>query len=379
MPEPTAQQGVERSRPCARCHASTGTLTVRSEPLCRDCFIKYVATKLLKRLEMNKIRGGFHDAKKTLLIPITFDFSSISLLHALDQQLQKRAEDRRHAGYTLHLLYIDESCIREDSNLQDLLPLLRQRFPDYRSSIIKLEDCFSYDIDVEHRMAGQKGAAATEDLDNATRLRHILSCIPSATSKADIIEIVRRRLTAAFAKREGCDSILYGDSTTELAGRVLSETAKGRGGLLLSLTADNATIDGVSLSYPMRDLLQKELAVYCDITSPPLTPLIKAPETKPSTVSSKDVTIDGLMAQYFESVEENYPSIVANVVRTSSKLVAQSEVDGAQPCGLCRLHIDNGHWGGEQNGLEPSERPPGLQPRNSRLLCYGCARATEVP
>ncbi|RAL68532.1 hypothetical protein DID88_007259 [Monilinia fructigena] len=38
------------------------------------------------------------------------------------------------------------------------------------------------------------------------------------------------------------------------------------------------------------------------------------------SASSKSTTIDDLMAQYFESVEENFPSIVANVVRTSSKL-----------------------------------------------------------
>ena len=352
---------------------------VRSERLCKDCFLKYVGSKLIKRLEMNKIRGGFHEAQKTLLIPLSFDVSFICLLHALDQQLQKRLESGRHAGYTLHILCIDESCIREDSSIQKLLPLLKQRFPDYIYSVISLEDVFSYGIDLKSLSLKPNGADVYKEPNKAHYLRSLLLDLPSPTSKADVIEILRRRLTSAFAKQNSCNSILYGDSTTKLAERTLSETAKGRGGALPWLTSDNTAMDGVACSYPLRDLLQKELLLYANITFPSLMLLIVPTDSRAGTVSSKDMTIDGLMNQYFESVEENFPSIVANVVRTSSKLAPRSDMGCEQACDLCKLPINDVEWGSEQKSQAPVNLLDRNETQSQRYLCAGCARTLQTP
>ena len=69
----------------------------------------------------------------------------------------------------------------------------------------------------------------------------------------------------------------------------------------------------------------------------------------------KNSTIDDLTKAYFSGVEVDYPSIVANVVRTTSKLQARTLQDVEAHCELCDLPLE------------------GQAPERSRL-CYGCIR-----
>lgn len=323
--------------------------------------MRYVSTKVLKRLESNKIRGGFNDPQKTLLVPVSFGVSSITLLHVLDQHLQARREQGRHAGYSLHVLFIDQPMSTDQECPRDLRDLLMQRYPLHVYSTILLEDCADHGADAEK-----------SPVDKSMNLKDNFRSLPSASARTDFIDITRRQLITAFAKSHGCDTILFGDSTTRLAERTLSETAKGRGVSLPWLTTDGDS-SGINCIYPLRDLLRKELASYANVVSPPLTPLIiKSPAQV--SASSKDVTIDGLMTQYFESVEKDYPSIVANVVRTTGKLKPPANSEGCEKCSLCGFSIVGGTWGGEQGSaaFSQAETINGLGPDQS--LCYGCKR-----
>ena len=333
----------------------------------RECFTKYVVTKVLKRLEANKIRGGFKEPQKTLLLPVSFGASSITLLHILDQQLQNRAQQGRHAGYNLHVLFVEHSTVLEQLEVRPTMEFLNQRYPTHRYTTISLEDCFEYGVEFEPFWNGGE-----------TCLQHIISSMPSATSKTDFIDVARRRLIIAFAKKCGNDGILFGDSTTRIAEKTLSETAKGRGGALPWLTADGFT-KGIHCIFPMRDLLRKEITAYASMVSPSLTPLISDVSHKVSA-SSKDTTIDDLMSQYFESVEQNYPSIVANVVRTSGRLIPPETLEGRRSCSMCGDGMSTDLWGGEQQESMTAPQPADSNGRKTALaLCYGCARTALNP
>ena len=337
--------------------------------------MKYIATKVLKRLESNKLRGGFKDPQRTLLVPISFGVSSIVLLHLLDQQLKNRSEAGRHSGYSLHILCIDPSAVLEQASLHESLDVLKQRYPSHTYTIVSLEDCCEYGIDFHMPVFPDVMTDDHTALDKRTRLKHILSSLPSATSRVDMIEILRRRLIFTFAKVHACDSVLFGDSTTRLAERTLSETAKGRAFALPWLTADGSASDGTKFMYPLRDLLRKELEAYASLTSPPLTPLVSEIPSRTPT-SSKDATIDGLMAQYFESVEQNYPSIVANVVRTTGRLVPPSTSGGTNACGICGRSSADESWSGRQleSAVSQLSDSNGSGSAYGKLVCYSCAR-----
>ena len=326
-----------------------------------DCFQKYVVTKVLKRLDSTKSRGGFNDPLHAFLVPVSFGVSSMSLLHILDQLLQHRKDQGRHAGYNLHVLFINESSVSDCAFARETAEKLMQRYPLHAYTTVSLEDCATYS-DQTRKLPFEENQSLSE----------YVSSLPSATSRMDFIDIARRQLIIAFAKRHQCTRVLFGDSTTRLAEKTLSETAKGRGVALPWLTADGNSL-GLNYIYPLRDLLKKELVDYSKALSPPLTPLLSNTSTQTAT-SSKNMTIDGLMSQYFESVEKNYPSVVTNVVRTSDKLVPSVISEGSESCSLCNCPIVKETWGGDQGSAASLSVESFSELKTDPSLCYGCTR-----
>ena len=281
------------------------------------------------------------------------------------------------AAYELFVVYIDlflDPADRERSAV--LLEKYKARFPRHNYYSLGLEQALSLDaIDWKALNLTQPSTADTLN-PVAEKLHEIFASLPSSTSRADVITTLKIRLLVDVAKGNDCEGILFGDSTTRLAEKTLTETAKGRGFSLPWQVSDGMSPYGITFNYPLRDLRKKELVTFTSITTPPLTDLIihKEPSSHISA-SSKQTTIDDLMVQYFESVEENYPSIVANVVRTSSKLKPLTS-DDTTACGLCGLPVTEGTdgiygWGGDQNS---SSRPERLVEADD-ILCYGCSRS----
>ena len=117
----------------------------------------------------------------------------------------------------------------------------------------------------------------------------------------------------------------------------------------------------------MRDLLKKELVAYAAYATPqPLTDIVVPEKPVSTVVSAKNSSIDELMRGYFEGVEKSYPSIVANVVRTTAKL-QQRDTGGETSCALCGLPIISA--GGEDGFALKIVQRHGIQ------FCHGCARS----
>lgn len=330
---------------------------------------------------MNKIRGNFEDPPKTLLLALSFGISSISMLHILDKQLCNHFQRSGRTSYKLHILYVDQSPIIEHVDYQKAMEMLKERFPSHQYSSVSLDDVFDYNVTFDEMLLGPEPLEnQNTKLEKNDRFKNLLSRLPSATSRYDIANILKLRLITEYAKEHGCGGILYGDSTTRLAERTLAETAKGRGSSVPSLINDGLSTNGIKISFPMRDLLKKELVTYANLISPPLTSLsLSARDLAKHPISSKDTTIDDLMSQYFESVEQNYPSIVANVIRTSSKLIVSSSSPSTSLCIICNLPIDSRpqKWGGDQESSVFSAENDEINLQNRVTMCYGCKRSVE--
>ena len=342
----------------------------------RKCFLQYVNTKAVKRMETYRVRGSTKIPKK-LLLPLSFGPSSGSLLHILDQHLTGQYERMNRAAYELCVVHIDlflDATDREESAA--LLEKYKARFPRHSYSSVGLEEALLLD-DIDWSTLNITTPYA-EDIQGplSERLQELMGSLPSATSRADLISTLKTRLLVEVAKKYGCEGILFGESTTKLAEKTLAETAKGRGFSLPWQVSDGMSPYALTFNYPLRDLLKKELVTFISMTSPPLTDLIIYKESSSRiSASSKQTTIDDLMIQYFESVEENYPSIVANVVRTSSKLKPLTG-DETAVCGLCGLPMVEGTdgifgWGGDQNSTSQPVKDNG----HDSILCYGCSRS----
>ncbi|KAI9837267.1 MAG: hypothetical protein M1819_000341 [Sarea resinae] len=262
---------------------------------------------------------------------------------------------------------------------------IKEAYPRHTYSALALADAFNSAYALS-KSPEDDGLPLTElngdsSLSCQERLERYISALPSATSKHDLVGILRTRLIVAFGKKHGCESVAWGDSTTRLAEKMLAETAKGRGFALPWHVSDGMTPYGLTFTYPLRDLLKKEIIMYSSMTNPLSSIVTEDPRAMQPAASAKDTTIDQLMSQYFESVEENYPAIVANVVRTSSKLEAPRLPEQLITCTLCSMPIADGitgihGWGGDQEALPPNAQPA-LVHGVSERLCYGCARSVK--
>lgn len=340
---------------CKRCSINTANLKVRQDSLCTECFIKYVNTKVVKRMEAFRVRSLAPGQTRKLLLPLSLGISSVTLLHILDNHLEGQLTKSGRAGYTLHVVHIASD---DEANLSDevLLPF-KNRFPQHEYSVIRSSPS-------SNTTATNETCNASNNQDTPLDLSSLLASVSSPSSRKDVELVHLRNRLVASATDLDCEGIIWGDTTTSLAEKVLAETAKGRGSNLPWLTNDGESPLGVPFYFPMKDLLRKELPAFAQAVGlvPDLVNLSK--NTVAAPTSGKNASIDGLMKEYFESVEENYPSIVTNVVRTSSKLRAPSIAASDQRCQFCHMPI-NSH----NVDVNPEES----------VLCHGCRQSLLTP
>ncbi|ORY69661.1 uncharacterized protein BCR38DRAFT_463187 [Pseudomassariella vexata] len=398
---------------CVRCNENEAIFDLRTDKICPPCLAQFVANKTIKRLEVlqrTTRTGGPKQPNKPqkYLVALSRGTSSTSLLQILHENLQQQVVRTQRTKFQLLAVHVDTDLHHRPSSSSDAPSTqgltsaeetYRSRFPNAEFLTVMLEDVLALDAIDWASLPPLHAGLQTP----AEQLADLFARLPSTTSRADIQRLFTRHLLLSVAVREACDVLLLGSNTTALAELTLSETAKGRGfslpwqindGLFkvpgrLSTGGDDAggaaeerTREGpktIPIYHPLRELFRKELLTYTTITTPPLADIIVPESTSsPSAangkaaaiVSHKDLSIEEVMTRYFAEVEENYPSVVANVVRTTGKLARPEGENGH--CGLCDIGLDEAgdeRWRGELGEQKGVERPDG------RKLCYGCDRS----
>lgn len=231
--------------------------------------------------------------------------------------------------------------------------------------VVRLTDVLTVDPDVLHDLS-LVGLEKTTDEDADYFLLRVFTSARSATARSELREILLKRLVVATAKKHDCESILWGHSDTKLAATTLSLVAKGRGGNVASELGDGSVLWDVKFNYPCRDLFTTELKMYLDCVGEGIKECLLETElggderesVDRPVVSLKGMSIDDLLGAYIRREGEKYPGIMANVVRTSGKLVAP-EMENGVSCRFCAGHIKS------DGGLQP------------QTLCYGCERMKQ--
>lgn len=299
-------------------------------------------------METFRVRNVADGQPRKVLLPMSLGVSSVSLLHILHDHIEGQIRKTGRAGYSLHVVHV----ALDEGEGPDLQPF-EARYPRHMFSTILLDG---------NDTVVQNSRLADSDLSG------LISSISTPSSRKDIQVVALRKRLVDEAHRLECDAILWGDTTTSLAEKILAETAKGRGFTLPWLTNDGESPLGLPFYFPMRDVLRKELLPFADFVGLG-GEYVQGNGSLETTapVSMKNATIDDLMKDYFQSVEENYPSVVANVVRTSGKLHAGAGSEGLTSCSLCGMPFDASLEDGTAGQAAQAEGTS-----NTLDLCYGC-------
>lgn len=361
-----ATKATSSNNLCLDCSVNPATHTIRRRTLCSSCLQRFVSSKILKRLETTRPRTqkSSSTTKPTFLIPLSGGVSSVTLLSVLCAHIRRQNEKTGRTGYDVVACHVDLSG---DAGQAAWWTKLKEVFPECEFlPVLALNRVFTEDATILNDLS-LLGLKRAEDENEEDFLVHIFTSARSATSRSDLRELLLRRLVVAMAKQRDCDGILWGHSDTKLAATTLSLVAKGRGGSVSGELADGSVLWDMRFAYPSRDLYKAELRMYLDCESEDTVEYILGTEREEGdrgqqngnepVVSLKGMSIDDLLGIYIGREGEKYPGIMANVVRTSGKLVAPNATDDKR-CRLCAAEVERG---GD----------------HERSLCYGCERMKQ--
>jgi cytoplasmic tRNA 2-thiolation protein 2 len=313
---------------------------------------------------------GLTNPRYQLLLPVSFGVSSSVLLHILNADRQRRLDIGRLVGYDFHVLIIEPSTIATTSaSFDQNYEVIQKTFPNHTFSRIPFYSIFDYAPEMEEIMREYAGPKFKDDtsLSNEDRLAAFRASISTATSQADIDTILLTRLVVAFAKKAGCESVIWGDSDSRLAAKALAGVAKGRGASLTWKVSDGMSPWGLKFEYPLRDIYKAELLQYESIC-PELSDIIIPDQAPSENVLTKNLSIDELMLRYVQNQGAKYPGVMANVARTANKLETSTS-DGAPTCALCAGLLGNVRG---NTGVTVANQ---AEDNLSSQFCYGCMRS----
>lgn len=338
--------------------------------------------------------GNAPNARAKYLLGLSFGHSSAAMVQVLDKNLQSLHDRKLRVAYEVHVVHVDTdlsgaSASSTSSEASRLLEKYKERFPNLSMRCVPLIDALALDT-IDWTVL----PALRRDLQPTQQVTAMLEALPSVTSRVDILRLLVRHLLLSVALKDECHALLLGCTTTALAELTLAETAKGRGFAVPwqvndgpvpvttfarsgehakdGQTAHETQKTTFPVYYLLRDVFKREAITYTGLVQPPIRDMIQDAGPSSSTiVSHKELSIEDVMARYFEEVEESYPSVVANVVRTSGKLTRVNDGDACAVCGMDADEQGDARWKGEiGEGLDDVKRM-----ETAGRLCYGCERS----
>ncbi|KAK0670622.1 hypothetical protein QBC41DRAFT_387928 [Cercophora samala] len=386
---------------CTKCRTQEATHDQRSHAVCVDCFTKFINTKSVKQLGIlgketkppiipNPSGSGPPQiGTRRYLLGLSLGVSSTCLLQLLHENCQFQLSKGRPAPFELTVVHIYNDTFTTPSTADTLLLPYKTRYPTFTF--------LSHPLSSSLTLPSIDWPSLSSSLSlpsPPTTLPTLLSSLPpSQASQSDITNLLTRHLLLSLTLSTSSQALLLGHSTTAIAELTLSQTAKGRG-FSLPWTINDGPLSlpnqhPVLVFHPLRDILRKELVEFTKLTSPPLSGLIPDDSEKnpgAQVLNHKDLSIEEVMTRYFADVEKNYPSVVANVARTSARLVRMLDGEDKKGCGLCGMPMDgegDERWRGELGERDLGTKEEGKteteeerhQREGRRGLCYGCQRS----
>ena len=346
---------------CADCQVEAPAAMIRNRALCSACVLRYVRSKVLKRLESYRFKQTNDESRRKVLLPLSGGLSSLVLLHVLDDQLRRQRETRNWTSYDLCVIHVGAEEVVTTTR-PAWYENAKRRYTEHElidvvslSDICKLDRSFEKDIqclDLHRR------SAEPDD----TFVERVLGSPRTITARTDMLDLIVRRLVMQMARLKSIESILWGHSNSRLAAEALAGVAKGRGVAIRSNTTDDHIQDGLAFHYPLRDLSKSELGLYTELQPEELAALRNFEDlSEQPRRNVRDMSIDELLTSYVTEQGLKYPNIAANVVRTVGKLQSIVPTKTSRICPLCRTLYDEDVSGACVK----------------KTLCYGCSRLRQ--
>lgn len=244
------------------------------------------------------------------------------------------------------VVVLDDSCLFDhaQSNVPEVLRVV-SRVPDMPRQVITVpfelvfldsfqETCGKFYeehrnlavVDLKEMDVSFEGLAQTA--------RTTFENIKTVSAREDIHRSLHLKLLSNLARTLNSTKVMLPDTSTDLAARLLSAVARGRGSHVPNETQYlDKRLPDVTIINCMREFTPKECTYYLHRLG--ITPVTMVTHT---TLSDPIVgSINRLTDTFISGLQENFPSTVNTVMKTAAKL--QSLPANDRNCELCLLPI----------------------------------------
>lgn len=184
----------------------------------------------------------------------------------------------------------------------------------------------------------EKGAEFLKEEEEDAALVNLFNAVSNFTSKEELLHKLREKLFLSVARNLRCCKIFTADGADDLAIKILSNIALGRGA---HLPLDVGFLDSrdpeIKLLRPMRDFTRKELSYYLNFHK------LETIQT-PGLTTKKDpyVSIQKLTEKFVTELNTEFSGTVSAVFRTGEKLSTSNQQSNnlSETCALCGAPLD---------------------------------------
>lgn len=384
----TAVDYLTSDTTCRRCDGPTAIQT-RQANFCEPCFVTFVSQKQKKAMDGCKVMfsrpGCVLPPATNIMVPISLGQSSLALLDMAHAQLEEQAQTYEDArGFTLNAVHIDcSSADPMEKDPKEAIAELKKKFPRAEFTVVPLSRAFTGASSVTLQHNKDYTSLVTEISPEPTTVETLLSSIRTKSAREDLLEILKRHLIIEEAISQNKTlptTVAWGHNATRLAELTLSLTIKGRGNRIHAQVLEHKdpkdSISGLPEIHPLNDVLSYEIPFYNSFRK--IGDLPVNTTTKPSQVT-KNLSIDQLMHQYFENIQNNFPSIASTVVRTAAKLDdPNSSKQGLTPCLICASPVDPNQSLGWLKNITVNDPAP-QENEEERLLSENAQKTATKP
>lgn len=322
---------------CKKCNLQPAIVKLNfKDAQCEQCFLTYIRHKFRANLGITKIVSRF--AK----VVVIYDGSaSTSVLLSLVHHATTQGQFKR-LQLNPNLLFIDDSCLydlqpdQRGAHITEVQQLVRQfDIPSFYISLASI-DGVSLPIDsVSHLNEAQ--------LSSEQKCISSLAAIGSLSSRQDYVHCIRDKLMRKVADHLQCPFVFTSEICPELAIKLLSNIALGRGS---SVAQDVSFCDprssAVQIVRPIRDFDAVEVETYVKVHG------IRLLESARRYGSDADefASIQNLTKSFVDELQLNFQSTVSTIFRTGSKIATTAVDVGViegnliKKCKMCMSHLD---------------------------------------
>ncbi|KAJ1935734.1 Cytoplasmic tRNA 2-thiolation protein 2, partial [Linderina pennispora] len=169
------------------------------------------------------------------------------------------------------------------------------------------------------------------------RLKQLFSGLSTATNREDMLDSIKTFLIKKLAQSCGCRTLLLGDSGTRMATKVVTYTSRGRGYSLPFEVLGESQWGDIAVFRPMREWIAKEVAFFNRWTAQPSAVVPTFTTGAPAKAS-----IDRLTESFIVALDRDFPSTVATICKTVTKLQPQDDAADAVHCLVCGMPAEAG-------------------------------------